>query len=317
MAKINRRKFMSLLGAVPLSLAQNWQSDFAEAKPADAGPGDLPSFAIHDGWPARPRTPLATDGIRTGIRAIDELTNGFFGGQIVGVTCALDNIALSFLAGVAVDAAMNQKEVDYVASESDGKKYLERRFSYLQPKNANTLKNLIFDKENGNRRELLRFVDIDLGDPSNRGWKDYLSVLRDAPPAIMILDGIESIEEFMDEKNMKLQLQELAKELDIPVLLKVPGNAVNVSPAGSKHNGIRQDFEDLCNVVISFSPQFICDQYSVGYMRAKYYLLDTVISGTWCPCSKHSGYAGQLKLQFTDHFAQVDGRSMPDSFSSM
>jgi hypothetical protein len=276
-------------------------------------------LAIYDGFLPRNVQPIEIAGIGTGINQIDEVTNGFFPRQLVVVSSVLDSISLTFLMDVSIHAALSQnKTVDYIASESNAKKTYEERFSYLRPKYRKEIDEELFTPEGNRGRELLRFLDCDLGNPNNRGWKECQQAIRSQPPEILLLDGIDLIEEFLDEKKMAEQLKQLAAELNIPILVLATLEQKTEPGTKEKDLAIRRDLEGLCDVHIALIPEYICDFYSEEDKRSKTYsILKTLVNGFWCPCRKHKGYGAELQLQFVEHFCQFEGRSIPSTFSSL
>lgn len=259
---------------------------------------------------------IEIDGIGAGIPAIDEITNGFFPRQLVLISSPLNSISLTFLMDVAVHVALVQhKTVDFVASESNARKLYEGRFSHLRPKNRMRIDAELFTPEKSYGRPLLRFLDCDLGNPDNLSWQRCVQEIRSQPPTILILDGIDGIQEFLGEQTMPEQLKQLATDLHIPLLVRADLQQ-SVTRTDEEESFKQTELENRCDVSLAMIPQYVCDLYSEGDKRSKrYYVLKTFVNGFWCPCSKHEGYGAELQLQFIEYFNESEGRSIPSTFS--
>lgn len=253
----------------------------------DAEVSDIPHFQIDEGLEGAQYP--HPEGIGIGVAAIDKRTNGFFPGQLVAIYGPIEEINLSLLMSLIDYATLKQsKTIDYLETDSD---FCRKNLPLMHK--PNVLKEIM---------PFLRFPDLDIGNPNNLGWKNYLSTVHKNPPALIIADGVESIEMFLGERKMAKQLKNLAVELGIPIVVKAPLR--NLKDKTTAH--VRSDFESHCEVLLRLIPQFVCDQLN-GKTISKYYSLKANLFSD--PRSKHGAYWSEFTMQFADRFFWLDGQS--------
>lgn len=204
-------------------------------------------------------------GIGVGIECLDNISNGFLGGQLISVYGPDDLIIRAFLVHTFLYQTLSEKnrvEYGYVggslgALDKNIAQFLdlpspEQAWSYLS--------------SNGND-ELLRVADIDLGDPRNIGWKDFVKHINAETPDCVIIDDIRLMEEFLQERSMARQCKEMAVKNNIPVIVKSPLKGESLD--GNEPSSIlRSDFSTQSDVIIRLVPMsstpYLIDDKAVG-----------------------------------------------------
>ena len=146
----------------------------------------------------------------------------------------------------------------------------------------------------------LRIIDIDLGDPANQNWKDYIVRVKDKHPDSIIIDDVELIEEFRREKSMVRQLKRLAEDVHAPVFVHA---ALDRKRSRRYFTGLnlRSDFRRWSDVFISVVPKNVIDFKIDDITVGKRFLLDMGLFGVSCPCARHKGYGRSLEIEFVDY----------------
>ena len=225
------------------------------------------------------------DGYSSGIPEIDAITNGFHGGQLVCVGGPMEHINISFLFGMAVHLARKKVRVDYINTQSNFHEYDRKKNAFMDPE----LKKK-FDTET---REYLRLPHIDLGDPRNTDWKEYLQLAQERPPKVLIMDGVGYIEMFIKERQMLRQVKNLAVKMKFPAIVQAPRQS------HTRSWKLRKDAVKLSDVGIILQPDFVCGYRNGSEATKQYIVLNCTVGASWCPCVKHAAYSSEVKLQFT------------------
>jgi hypothetical protein len=270
------------------------------AEPEKVQQQEVPHFEIFDWFDVRSMPEIK--GFSSGVGAIDETTKGFLPGQLIAVHGPLDHINRFFLFDMAIYNACKKKKVDYIYTQSNFYEYFNQKLWTLKPQQRKEFHDDLVVEG------FLRLPDVDIGNPNNLGWKEYVSLARKSPPEILILDGAELIEFFLNEKKIAQQLKNLAQELNIPVVVQaIPykkGGIDQVKPDKT----IRKDFESISDVTICFMPEFVCDYRSGKKSAEKYYSLKTFIWGRNTLTSNPSEYSSVITLQFEEPYLRFASR---------
>ncbi len=297
---MRRRSFLRslALGSAAAELASKLTN--AEIPAVARQAGGRPRFEINDALDLT-GLPLI-DGLSSGVAAVDEVTNGFHRGQLISVSGPLEHINHALITRSVVHLALTEHVVDFVVTEGSFDKYLADLLGGPDSRLKEQV-NLQVLGDKGSCRKALRLPDVDLGDPTNDGWKKYKVLARADPPNVIILDGVKYIELFLREADMARQLKTLAVELQIPVLVHAPSGSTAILRSNSKQQ-LRNDFARVGDAFIRLTPDYACDlRYSRTEVR-EFYAIRTLISAEWCPCPKHAKYCSEVKLQYSRPFGQ-------------
>ncbi|GEM_PF-2888628 len=231
-------------------------------------------------------------GLGVGIKNIDSLSNGFFGGQLISIFGPDDRILNAFLVHTFLYQGLAKKfKVDYVevgGSLGDMDQNIARFLGVSSPSLA---QQFLSKQENV---ELLHTTSIDLGDSANLGWKDFVRAMIKTPPKSIIVDDIGYIEQFFEEKHMPRQLKELADNFNIPVFVKAPLKT-------GKSVSLRRDFETISDVFLRLEPTTSSAYLYNGEKVGTRFVIGATLSSSNCPCEKHKGYGGQVNVSFIDY----------------
>lgn len=293
---MKRRSFIKTIAgataAVPIGGVLLNQSTFEEKNIAKT-----PLFQVQEGVDLTKKY-RETKGIGCGVPAIDAITDGFVPPQVVCVHGPMNEINVAFILNVATHAALkHKKNVDYIVSEHRFEDYYQKMFGWMYPKSRSEIYVSLFESKGSSHRALLRLPDIDIGNPTNRGWKDYFESARTDPPGLLVLDGVELIEMLLNEKKMALQLKSLADQLDIPIVLQAPAKERR---GRSDSTFLRKDFEGVYDVEIRFTPSYVCDVYDSGRRKGKYFALKTNVHVRSGRGSRQNERSAELRIQFND-----------------
>jgi len=238
------------------------------------------------------------EGIGLGITVCDTLSNGFFGSQLISVFGPEGAINEALLIHTFLYQLIAlRKRVDYIGSTGSLKRWEQ---SYLRRLEYNTTDEMRRALNKSGVTDNLQIIDIDLGDPANKNWKDYIVRVKDKHPDSIIVDDVELIEEFGREKSMVRKLKQLAKDVHAPVFIHAALDGKRSHRYFSQLN-LRNDFRRWSDVLISVVPKnvidFKVDEITVG----KRFLLDMKLIGVSCPCARHKGYGANLSVEFVDY----------------
>ncbi|MBS4028425.1 MAG: hypothetical protein KGZ58_07290 [Ignavibacteriales bacterium] len=209
-------------------------------------------------------------GIYSGVETIDRITNGFQPQQLISVSGPISNVNEAFLDNIALHAALKQQmKVD-----------LLQRYPF------------------GNS-PLIRFLDLDIGDPSNTGWTNYKISLNKNTPDIILLNDVFQVEYLLQEKLMAKQLKEIAIEFSIPVVINAP---LKKKPKRFEQESLflRNDFDNVSDVAIIFNLKYVCNHYDKEKPIGEYYFLKTNIWWKVKSNGKINPFSSEFEMRFSD-----------------
>ena len=121
----------------------------------------------------------------------------------------------------------------------------------------------------------LRIIPVELGLPSVKWWKLYRDGVKNDPPDIIILDGVELIELFLEEDTMAAGLKNLAVDLSVPVMVNVPVNREIYNDDDIIHP--REDFNQIADIHVGLKPLAVSKYKEHDRSLGKYIFLETNI----------------------------------------
>lgn len=241
---------------------------------------------------------IGTEGLGVGIRGIDSVTNGFFGGQLVAVYGPESRFVHAFLIQTFLFGTLHcSKHIDYVYSSGSLRQWDESlaRFVGLQSE-AEFWNHL----QSQRISRVARIRDIDLGDPKNVDWKKYRDQVSTDVPDCILIDGAEDIELFLKERNMAQQLKALAGTLNVPVIASAPRKN-RITEDGMMSAALRKDYLHTADVLIRISPTSGVPYFVKNIQTGNRYVLEMLLSSSDCPCSRCRGYLTECAVEFTEH----------------
>lgn len=152
-----------------------------------------------------------------GISSIDKVVRDFAHAGLVLITGPDERINQAFLMYVLLHQFIVQKKrVDYINVAGCLKSCEQNYLRLLNLKSLQEMRNYLLKE--GNLFNL-KTIEIDLGDPSNRNWKDYLIDAANQHPDSIIIDDVSLIEEFQREKAFLQQLKDLTFKVKAPIFI--------------------------------------------------------------------------------------------------
>ncbi len=283
---MKRRSFIKSIAALPLATTVFSEHSNAEVKQSV-------SMGL---YPAESEKLI---GIGCGISEIDKKTGGFRNGQLVCVSGQLEEINHAFLINMLIHALVRQgKRIDSIYIPTHVCNWIENKYGFIPLDVELPLRKAMIDASKNPKNSQLRFPDVDLGNSSNMGWKDYLTMARANPPDVLLINGVEMIELLLHERRMAKQLKQLAEELQIPVIVQTPSKKQRKVLTGEDSPRIRKDFEYLCDVEIALFPRFVCMHKMQNSVIGKYFSLETHICINLSAVTNQKGLIAGVPLDY-------------------
>ena len=152
-----------------------------------------------------------------GISSIDKVVQDFAHAGLVLITGPDERINQAFLMHVLLHQFIVQKKrVDYINVAGCLKSWEQNYLWLLNLKSLQEMRDYLLKEGT-----LFNFktIQIDLGDPSNQNWKDYLIDAANQHPDSIIIDDVGLIEEFRREKGFLQQLRDLTVKVKAPIFI--------------------------------------------------------------------------------------------------